>query len=283
MLKKRVFAIFAHNEEKNIVSSIKSVQSQSDSDIYVLINGCTDNTQKIVEDYASTNTNIIPVFIEIGDKSNAWNVFVHDLMPEAELYYFLDGDCNVGENAISIIEKALVKDCPLPNVIAATPEEITKSRIKTTMEMLTNGGLAGNFYALTNQFVDRIRAQKIKLPLGTIGEDSLVGALAYWNLVPFSDWNLKNILVLRNAKFTYTPLSIFNFSDLKLYYRRKIRYSHRFFQNKVIKECFRENGLKGINKPVNELLKKHPEQLQLNWRGLDTYFDWIALRQIKKQ
>ncbi len=279
-MQKRVFGIFAHNEARNIISSIERIQCECNSNIYVLINGCSDSTQSLVEEYGEKHKNVKPIVIKVGDKSNAWNVFVHTLNIDAELYYFLDGDCTVVKGALDEIEIALEKNTP--NAVAATPEGTTKNRRKTAKNMLESGGLAGNFYVLTKQFIDRIRIKSIKLPIGTIGEDGLVGALAYWDLKPFSEWNLKNILVLENANFAYTPLSPFSLDDIKLYYRRKIRYSCRFFQNKIITESFRDDGLKWLNGHFNDRYDRYPKHLKITWRGIDTYFDWLALSEIKE-
>ncbi|NRA72386.1 MAG: glycosyltransferase [Gammaproteobacteria bacterium] len=275
----RAFAIFAYNEKVNIISCIKSVQRECDDNIYVLINGCSDNTQQIVEDYAREYNNVKPVVIAVGDKSNAWNVFVHELAIKAQMYYFLDGDCCVIEGFIDKMEKQGVSDSF--NAISATPIATTPSRKKTITAMLEEHGLAGNFYALSSFFIERIREKNIKLPIGIIGEDGLVGALAKWNLEPSQGWNNKKIQVLVDANFDYEPLSIFTWSDLKLYYRRNIRYSSRYFQNKIISEAFKREGLQWLSGNVEQLYLKYPEKLKLSWRGINTFFDWLALREIK--
>tara|TARA_R110001592_G_scaffold254809_1_gene518271 strand:+ start:2167 stop:3015 length:849 start_codon:yes stop_codon:yes gene_type:complete len=274
-----VGCIFAHNESKTIVESIKSLVSQGVSDIYVMINGCSDNTYEIVKKYSKENPSVKAIQISLGDKSNAWNVFVHDINIASKHYYFLDGDCFAVPGAVKELRSLCQqKEC---NAVAATPYESTKNRQITTKVMLSNGGLAGNLYLLSHDFVERVRGKSVRLPVGCIGEDGLVGALAYWNLKPFSDWDKNNVAVAEHAKFDYKPLSKFDIDDLKLYYRRKIRYSCRYFQNKIITEAFRDKGLEGISKNFSDLYLKYDNLLKLKYRGLDTYFDWLALRRIK--
>lgn len=283
-MEKRVFGVFAHNEEENIISAIKSIQNDCDSNIYVLINGCSDNTQGVVEEYAKKNRKVKAILLEFGDKANAWNVFVHDLNIEAEVYYFLDGDCEIVQASVKNIELALDRSAhDLPNAVAATPKQNTRNKTAQAMTMLESGGLAGNFYALTKQFIDRIRSKSIRLPIGTIGEDGLVGALAYWNLEPSNEWNLKYILVLKNANFDYSQLSLLSINDMRLYYNRKINYSRRYFQNLIITKCFKNDGLDWLHGHFNVIYDKYPECLTINWRGVNTYFDWRALKSISKK
>jgi len=280
-MRDRVFAVFAYNEQNNIIACLRSIQQQSEDEIYVLINGCTDQTQAIVEQYSRKNPAVKPISIIVGDKSNAWNVFVHDLAIEAKMYFFLDGDCIISKDAINTIEHKS-KERPT-NAVAATPIGRTKNRKNTTKIMLNNGGLAGNFYSLSQDFIGRIRQLEIKIPIGTIGDDSFIGALACWDLDPNSNWNCNNILVLEDANFDYKGLSIFSVNDLKLYYRRKIRYSMRFFQNKIFSELLKTKGINGLPCEIRELYLKNNHNLSLSWRGIDTYFDIIALKNMNNK
>jgi glycosyltransferase involved in cell wall biosynthesis len=72
--------VLAHNEERHIKACLDSiVQSESGRrfDIFVMANGCTDGTQGIVQDYAKQFPEVKLVTIALGDKCNAWNVFIH--------------------------------------------------------------------------------------------------------------------------------------------------------------------------------------------------------------
>lgn len=279
-----ICAVFAHNEERDIETCLDSITRQFQGKIFVLINGCTDNTFDVVTRYSKIHNTVVPIDLKVGDKSNAWNVFVHEINIEAEHYFFVDGDCTVEDSAfdlaLSKFEK--LRESKL-NGIACTPKETTKNRVKQTHEMIKEGQLAGNFYALTNHFIKRVRCHNIYLPIGTIGEDGLVGALAFWDLKPFSKWDLEKVHVAKDIKFDYRTLSIFNSHDLKLYYRRKIRYSERFFQNKIITECFRDKGLSWLSGRISDLYEHYEPLLKVRFRGVNTYFDWIALRALKRQ
>ena len=74
-------AIFAHNEEANIIACLDAVLNQTGSEnsrIFVLVNGSRDGTEKIVCEYAQSHANVLPVKIALADKANAWNEYIHN-------------------------------------------------------------------------------------------------------------------------------------------------------------------------------------------------------------
>src|SRR5665213_1128972 len=77
--------VLAHNEEANIVQCLDSVyQSEPNSiffDIFVMANGSSDRTESLVRDYGRRKPDVHLVSTVLGDKCNAWNSFVHDVVP----------------------------------------------------------------------------------------------------------------------------------------------------------------------------------------------------------
>ena len=278
---KRAIAIFAHNEAKNIISCLESVKKsmRACDECYVLNNGSCDDTGELVRTFAKKNSFCKLISIEIGDKSNAWNVFCHELSISASMYIFLDGDCTVVSGALDSLEYGLENN-PSANACAALPlESVSK---KNREQMLREGGLAGNLYALSRNFLERIRSADVRLPVGFIGDDSLVGALACWDLDPRNSWDSGRIVLCKDANFSYDPLSLLSVADMRLYYRRKISYSLRRYQMSIIKEPLQMHGIGAIPKSVDDLYLNSPELLKLTWRGLDTWFDYLALKRIRK-
>lgn len=279
MDEKRVVAVVAHNEERNIIRCLDSVrlQTRSGDRCFVLNNGSSDGTASLVREYAARHPFVSLVEIEVGDKSNAWNHLVHDVRPSASIYYFLDGDCELCEGALDALER-LLRSNPTVNAAAAVPAPgLGKSNRR---ELLAGGGLAGNLYALSTAFVERIRTESVRLPCGLIGDDSLVGALAYWDLDPRGKWDLGRIVVCREACFRYVPLSVLSIRDLRVYYRRKNRYALRHIQNQLLRKSLKANGLAGILSSIDQLYVR--DMYRLRWRGIDTYFDCLALLRIRR-
>lgn len=279
--KVRVVAIFAHNEANKIIACLKNVKKATKvgDECIVLNNGSTDNTGSLVEEFTKTNSFCRLVTIDVGDKSNAWNVFVHELGIEADLFYFLDGDCEIAQNSLDALEKCITSD-PIANAAAALPSDRFSPRNREAM--IRDGGLAGNFYALSKQFVERLRKNNTRLPFGLIGDDSLVGALAYWDLNPKGVWDKRKIVICKNADFSYVPFSPFSLRDIRLYYRRKIRYSLRYFQTELMKRPLKNYGLAAIPKNIEDLYVSYSSEVRVTWRGVDTFFDYLAARMIRK-
>ncbi|MGE5027573.1 MAG: glycosyltransferase, partial [Betaproteobacteria bacterium] len=72
-------AIFAHNEAEHILACLESLAPAAPGmrlECFVLANACTDETGPLVMKYAAEHPGIHLVSIKVGDKSNAWNVYV---------------------------------------------------------------------------------------------------------------------------------------------------------------------------------------------------------------
>ncbi|MGI0115551.1 glycosyltransferase [Zooshikella sp. RANM57] len=286
-------AVFAHNEAARITTCLESIRisiinsphnalPEGAYQCYVLANGCTDNTAQVVAEYQQQHSWVNLVDIKEGDKSNAWNVFVHEVVAEAETYIFLDGDCEVvGDSLYQLYQYQ--KAHPKKNALAAIPMDVGRGTKQQTITMITRGGLAGNLYALPHQFVKRVRDENIKLPVGTIGEDSLVGALACFDLDLTRGWDRTRIGVCELARFTYKPMNWLSWQEWKVYYRRKQRYSIRHWQNKMIKAILTTKGPQYLPEHVKFMYQHYLQEIQLSWRGLDTYFDILAWRKINKE
>lgn len=277
----RIIAIFAHNEANKIIACLESVKKaiRVGDECIVLNNGSTDNTGSLVEEFLKTNSFCRLVTIDVGDKANAWNVFMHELGIEADLFYFLDGDCEIAQNSLDALEKCFVIT-PIANAAAALPSD--RVSLRNREEMIRVGGLAGNLYALPKQFVERLRKNKVYLPFGLIGDDSLVGALAYWDLNPKLDWDKTRIVICKDAEFSYVPLSPFSLRDIRLYYKRKIRYSLRYFQTRLMKRPLKDHGLAAIPKNIEDLYISYSSEVKITWRGIDTFFDYLAAKRIRR-
>jgi glycosyltransferase involved in cell wall biosynthesis len=279
---RRAIAIFAHNEARNIVSCLESVKREikAGDECYVLNNGSSDDTGTLVKSFSKDNGFCRLVEIEIGDKANAWNVFCHDLGVKAETFVFLDGDCRLEPGSLDALDSCLRRN-PQANVAAALPDERSSKRNRAAM--LKDGGLAGNLYAVPVRFMERIRQANVRFPAGLIGDDSLLGALAYWNLDPTGDWDMRRIAICADASFSYDRLSFFSMADVRLYYRRKIRYSLRYYQTRLMKKPLKALGLAAIPQSIDDVYMHSLPLLKLNWRGLDTWFDYLALKRIRKR
>ena len=275
-------AVFAHNEARNIIACLDSLQSVASHPLacHVLANACTDRTEALVREYAADHPNVHLVSIALGDKANAWNVFVHEIASrDAAACFFIDGDVRAIPGSLDVMAQALVQH-PQANGVSALPQS-GRGVAAFQRDMLRDNGVAGNLYGLRGSFVERIRAQAIKMPIGTIGEDALMGAMLKWDLRGDTRWDNSRVVVAREAGFAFDSVSPWLPREWKKYFRRRVRYSVRGYQNKMLGQAIQPAGFAALPHHVRELYPRYPDVLRLEWRGLDTLFDWLAIQEIR--
>ncbi len=277
-------AVFAHNEAGHIVQCLESLTDAArghDITAYVLVNGCTDSTLGVVEEYCRGNSWARPINIQLGDKANAWNAFVHEYAPESNIYFFVDGDVRAASGSLLELDSALRNSTGI-NAAAAVPGS-GRNRAVAVERMKQESGLAGNLYALSGEFVANIRRKGVRLPIGFIGEDGLVGALALWDLDPVGkSWDSKRVTVCTDAKFHFDSLSLWKPGDWRLYWRRRISYAVRGYQNHLLRKVLKSGGVAAMPHSAAELYRDDTG-MRLRWEGMNTIFLWLALRRMRIQ
>lgn len=276
-------AVFAHNEERNIIACLESLWTASSRSLecYVLANACTDRTEELVLQYSQRHRNVHLISISLGDKANAWNAFVHDIAPRvAPFYFFIDGDVRASTGAIDFLAAGLERNS-YANGASALPRS-GRAVEDFRGEMLRERGVAGNLYALRGCFVQRVRDLGVRMPIGIIGEDSLVGAMLKWDLRGDIRWDSKRVEVLPEAEFEFDSVSYVHPTQWKKYLRRKVRYSIRGFQNRMLGLAIQPSGFVSLPPRVEALYQRYGDAVEVKWRGLDTVFDWVAKRQISR-
>lgn len=280
-----ILSIFAHNESRIIRHCLDSViraPLPEKTICFVLANGCSDDTVQIVKKYAESSPWIQIVDIPIGDKSNAWNVLIHDIAPIADCYFFLDGDCLVESGAFDVLEKS-IKNSNI-NAASGVPSPIFFSTHAHRRKMINGGGLSGNLYALSGDFVQRIRSMKIRLPIGFIGDDSLVGALALWDLETTKPWDGRYLVVCDQARFTYEPIWKASLYSPGFYIRRLSRYSLRYFQNRLLAKRLKTLGISALPKNVEDIYAiATDDELKPRSGPVNYLFDLFTIKMIREK
>jgi len=167
--------VFAHDEESQIITCLESLAKGSMAHpiyVYVLANGCNDKTEAVVRDFILDSPWVTLVSVTLGDKANAWNVFVHDIAHRAEVYFFVDGDARVVPGSFDALYSALERS-PEANAAAAIPA-VGRSKKLLAQFVCEYGLILGNLYALRGDFVLKVKQSGARLPIGYIGEDGLV-------------------------------------------------------------------------------------------------------------
>lgn len=278
--------VLAHNEERHISSCLDSIFAADPGcrfEVYVMANACSDRTEDIVSEYARHRPEVHLVSIVMGDKCNAWNVFIHDTVPAhcpgCEIYFFMDGDAKAVRGSFSAMARAL-QTHPHAHAASAVPAS-GRNIARDRDEILQSRGLVANLYSLRGAFVERLRALSVRIPLKLEGDDGLIGALVKWDLRPerqgFDD---QRIVPCPDAAFEFEPMSLTHPSDWKMYWKRAVRYGRRRYEFQLLGPLLDARGLAALPVDITELYPR-AASLRLNWQGIYTLTNLVALRQMR--
>ena len=283
-------AVFAHDEAAHIRRSLeaiaRAVDDPRDIDVWVLANGCSDTTADQVRACAPLVRNLWLAEIAIGDKANAWNVYVHDVLSHArakeiEAHVFTDGDVTLERDAIEALAAAL-REVPTADGAGGMPAT-GRDKSGWRRRMVANGVLAGNLYALHGRVIEAVRASAIRLPVGLIGEDFLVSwlvASSFGTQPPDGDG--PKTIFCPAAEFSFRSLSPLRPRDWPTYARRKWRYTMRALQLEMLTHVLRGGGMSAMPRHVDELYLHAPLPSRLRWIGVETPLRSAAVLWIRR-
>lgn len=279
--------VLAHNEERHIgacLDSIFAADPDRKFEVYVMANGCTDRTEEIVKEFGRRRPEVHLVSIALGDKCNAWNVFVHETVartcPSRDVYFFMDGDATAAQGAFKAMARGL-ETTTYANAAAAVP--LTGRNAERDREaMVREHALVANLYALRGSFVDRLRAMGVRVPLKLEGDDGMIGAFVKWDLNPTTNGtDDKRIVVCPDSGFRFESFTPTRPGDWKVYWKRAVRYGRRNYEFRLLGPLIESQGLSAVPADVTEIYSK-ADSLSLRWQGPYTLTNWVALRQMRK-
>lgn len=273
-------AVFAHNEERRIRRCIDAILGQYPSAfVHVLENGSSDATaQEAVNAIGKDGRGCVHQ-VALGDKANAWNRFVHEFAsPDADLYIFCDGDCYpVAGSVAALVEASRTNE--RANAFSALPAT-GRDRKRAIAAMISNHDLAGNLYALSRSFMWKLRGRQIRLPVGIVGDDSLVGAIAKMNASGPDAWSEEYVSVCQNAFYAFDPVSPLSFAEMEKYVMRLERYARRSLEIQMLQEHHRRAGLEQYPESVQELYRRYYTNTHLVSTGMPWLSERMAHRRI---
>jgi glycosyltransferase involved in cell wall biosynthesis len=278
--------VLAHNEERHIRGCLDSIFA-ADPDlafaIFVMANGCSDRTEEIVLNYAEQRPEVRLISIPLGDKCNAWNVFIHETVPAycagRDVYFFMDGDARAVRGSFSAMARALEENSHA-NAASAAPAS-GRSAARDRRDLIEEHGLVANLYALRGRFVERLRHMAVRLPLRLEGDDGLLGALIKWDLAPERQgFDVERIVPCKEAGFEFESLSPLRPADWKSYWKRSVRYGRRRYEFQLLRAALKKEGIAGLPRDITELYHQ-ANSLSLGWEGVRTLPNIVALRQMR--
>jgi hypothetical protein len=221
------------------------------------------------------------VVIRVGDKANAWNHYAHDLAPaDASLHVFTDGDMQVSRGSIAAFLRRFA-EVPHANGCAGLPVA-GRSQAAFRAKLVGQHEMAGNLYAVRASCLAEFRRRRVRLPVGVFGEDGLVTTLIKYDLEMRGRQDDRRITAAEGAGFGYPQLSPWRVRDWRTYHHRRMRYAVRRHQARMLYTLLKQQGTGAMPSHIVDLYRQCGDALQLTWNGLDTPFDWVALRRIRR-
>ncbi len=279
--------VLAYNEERHIeacLDSIFAADPAANFEVFVMANGCTDRTEELVRQYGRRRPEVHLVSIPLGDKCNAWNVFIHETVPAhcpgREVYFFMDGDATVVPGSFSAMMRAL-KTHPHAHAASAVPAA-GRNMERDRRDILENHGLVANLYSLRGSYVERLRQLSVRIPVGLEGDDGLIGALTKWDLAPDRNgFDEERIVPCADAGFAFEPISPFRPADWRVYWKRAVRYGRRRYEFELLGSRLKEKGLAGLPAHIADSYTA-ADSLRLRWQGFYTLTNLVALRDMRR-
>lgn len=279
----RSVVLFAHNEAAAITGAINAVRKaglRPTDTLTVLINGSTDQTLALVQAEALRDPRIIAVNIALGDKANAWDVYVHRLGdPGADMHIFIDGDVRISPGALDHIEQTM-QTHPAALAIATLPRG-GRQAVTWAARIMANSGLPGNFYALPGPVFRRLQGQ-IWLPVGFMGDDSLLRWLLLRDLDPKAAPHPNRIKPCATAFFDYDSFPRNSLAGLRRLWRRHLGYTRRELQVHVLCNLLVAQGISALPRRISEIYNQinplHDSQTaKVGFKGRRLLLPFVAL------
>ena len=246
-----------------------------------MLNGNADNSADVLRAFAcDARVEIDVQQIAFGDKSNAWNQFIHVIRPEAKTYFFVDAYAVPAPGALAALDRAL-QEAPGANAAAAVPSS-GRTAAATRANMMRTPSLHGSLFALRGRFVRRIAASGLRLPVGLYRGDGLIGSLVVNDLDGRTfAWNLERITVAPDATWTVTPVSALQ--RPRQIWSRLQRQARGLMEDQAIKERTYHIGF--------EQLPRYADAMIAAWVASDPAtrrptlrrnpFGWLAARKLQ--
>lgn len=157
-------------------------------------------------------------------------------------------------------------------------------RLATEATLTVGGQLHGQLHSFRRDFIDRMVASDIKLPLGVYWGDGLLGSMAAHDLDALGKpWENRRVAGVAAATYDIPPSSFSKLRDLRQQFRRKIRQQRGRIQNAAIKDLIYREGYKGLPDDAEVMVADY-----LAMHGLpkvawpDRLFQRLALQQARQ-
>jgi len=262
-------AVFAARENASeLFDTIKAIVGASTTNhtiIDVLVNGngmLASEITKRIKDAAPdgfSGTHQVRIWdISLGGKAHAWNQYVHVIWPGSKLAFFVDGYATVSCSSFKLLALELGARS---DAIAGTGICLSgRGAAALNTRTLTEGGIQGALFVLTEATMLAFRRRKFDLPLGLYGFDTLLGAVLGYGGDPSAHaWDAKRYIASHpSATFTVIQKKWWSYSDAKTRIKRILNNALRVLVREATKYYFSRLRLppEEVPKTIEDYVKK---------------------------
>jgi len=279
-------AVYCANEAARLQACLDSVTAALagiNARITVIINGSHDASLEIAQSAARSGAPIEVFAIAQADKANAINQFFYALRSPALAYAGVDGSVTIGPDSFKVMAQRLATD---DYAMAVSGYAINgRSMHRATAATLAVGGqLHGQLHALRPQFVDRIVARGIRLPIGLYRGDGLLGSMAAHNLDPRREpWDSARVPGIAGASYEIASFMPWRVGDWRRQFRRTIRQNRGLIENAAIKSIIYEGGYEALPAFADDMMRDYLAAHEAPRVGAaQRMFQHLALREIAR-
>lgn len=268
----------AYNEEKNIISTLQCVCSQTLNDIEIICvdDKSTDSTFELIKNYSEKDSRVIPLINKEKGVSSARNYGIE--MASGEYICFIDADDSIHPQMMEFLLKAIEKAGSNIALCNFTRNAISEDLFEFDYKMMSPDEILYHAEMLYSSVWTKIvkknflNDNKIRFQGYKIGEDTIFSSELYkcndFKAVPFVDFPLylyerntsstlanmnndRRIDMVQSRIRTYEIL-IKGFRKAAIYYlQQAMIYIAKYNRNNYFKDC------KQQRKMINKIFRKH--------------------------
>lgn len=252
-------AVYSANEADRLQACLRSIiaaLAERRALITVIVNGARDASIEVASEFVR-HAGVQVFSIAYPDKSNAINQFIYRLRVPARAYAAVDGYAVIGSETFIAMENRLRMDRHALAVTGVAAKG--RSMAEYSQEALRTGGrLHGQLHAIRGEFLDRIVARAIKLPLGLYRGDGLLGSMLAHNLEPRTvRWDNSRIPAVAQATFETPPISFFKLKEVRRQFHRRVRQMRGVIENDAIKRIIYEEGYEALPDYAEDMIQHY--------------------------
>lgn len=266
-------SIFAARESvTELTDTILSVFQSSSRPIHleILVNGNSTLAQELCLQASTVNWpssfRVRIWSVGLGDKSNAWNVAIHEAWAGETLAFFLDGYVHPLPGALDRLGEAVLENAAQLGGSGLPSASFTSSGLRDSM--MRHGGFHGNLCCLTGGAVNRMRERGIRLPLGLYRGDGLLGAFLFLGFDVNGDWRASRVHLHQQECWSTAKKSYLSPSTWRGAWRRRKRQARGVLENLALRDWLTVERIDPSSWPsdiedlVRDWAARHPEELK---------------------